>query len=143
MPTKMPSGPMKRSQPSAHGRLDGDLDRRIADDFGLVVLALRLEQLETGHRDDARRVTGLVDQRLGGERDLHLGAGGEQGHLGVALGGGDLVGAAGAGVVLDELGAQRRQVLAGQRQQARRVAAFQRQLPALEPSRWRRPGGRP
>ena len=76
-------------------------------------------------------MAGGLDLRLGGERDLDFGAAGEDRHFGVAVGRRQFVGAAAAEVVLLEGGPHRRQVLPGQRQQARAGCPFERQLPAF------------
>ncbi len=76
-------------------------------------------------------MAGLLDQRFRGHGDLDFGAGREDRDFGVSVAGGDLVSATGAEVALDEFGALRWQALAGERKHARRMAAFQRQLPAF------------
>src|SRR4029079_15068310 len=115
----------------ANGRFDGDLDRRLADDAGLVVLALRLEQLEAWHRDDARGVPGLVDDALGGDRDLDFRARSKNGNVGVAVGAGQLVGAAAARVLLEKFATERGEVLPGEGEHARTMPRVERELPAL------------
>src|SRR5215210_7949647 len=58
----------------AHRRLDRDLDRRIANDPAADWFRLGKQQVERGHRDDARRHAAPGQDLLGSERDLDLGA---------------------------------------------------------------------
>src|SRR6516162_10094395 len=63
--------------------------------------------------------------------DRHLGAGGEQRNLVGSLRGDDFVGAGGAAVRLVMGKPQLRQVLPGERENARCVRMFERELPAF------------
>src|SRR5262245_65176878 len=65
-------------------------------------------------------------------RDRHLGAGGEQRNLGGPVRGDDFVGAGGAAVRLVMGKPQLRQVLPGERENARRLRIFERELPAFD-----------
>src|ERR1700704_2515939 len=62
----------------AHGGLDRDLDRGIADDRLLALGRLRQPEFQRGPRDHARRNAALGELLLGGDRDLDLGTRGEQ-----------------------------------------------------------------
>ncbi len=115
----------------AYRGLDRHLDGRVADDRLLLVLRLRQQQFQRGHRNHPRRDAALGKLFLRGDRDLDLGAGGEQRHSGLALRGHQFIGAVTAGIVGGRMGAQLRKVLAGQRQHRRAVGPVQRQFPAL------------
>src|SRR3954453_7602910 len=115
----------------AHCGLDRDLDRRIADNGVPPVRRLRQQQFERGHRDPPRRDAAFRQLLLGGHRDLDLGARGEQRHLGLALRRDQLIGAMRARIIARRIGAQLRQVLAGQRQHRRAIHTIERQFPAL------------
>src|ERR1700752_3227566 len=56
----------------AHGGLDGDLDRGIADDGLLLGLRQLQEKLQGGHRNHPRRDAALGKLLLSGDRDLDL-----------------------------------------------------------------------
>ena len=68
----------------AHGGLDRDLHRGVADDGLAPLVRLRQEELQRRHRDDARGDAALGQLLLRGDRDLDLRAGGEDRHLGLA-----------------------------------------------------------
>src|SRR4030095_5175731 len=92
----------------------GYLDRGVAGDGLLPVRRLRQQELQRGHRDHPRRDAAFRQLLLGGHRDLDLGARGEQRHLGVALRRDQLIGAMRARIIVRSIGAQLRQILAGQ-----------------------------
>ena len=132
MPTKAPSEPTKRSQPRRTRGLDRNLHRRLAEHLLAISLVLLLEQLEARHGDDARRRTVLLQDVACVERDLDLGAAGEDRDLRLtALCGCELICALCRQVLGDVFGAHRAQVLAGQHQRRGRLGRMDRGLPAL------------
>src|SRR6516165_2087608 len=79
-----------------------------------------------------RSAAARAQQLMRLHRDGHLGAGGEQRNLGGPLRGDDFVGAGGAAVGLVMGKPQLRQVLPGERENARRLRMFERELPAFD-----------
>src|SRR6516165_3655138 len=116
----------------AHGGLDCDLDRGLADDRALPFHRLRQKQLQRRHGYDSRRDAAFGKLLLGIDRDLHLGAGSKQRYLRLAACRGDqLIGTVAARIFGGRRGAQLRHVLAGQCQHRRAVDAIEREFPAF------------
>src|SRR3954452_25139547 len=113
----------------AHGRLDRNLDRRIADDAGADFLGLSKEKVERRHRYNAYGEALFIEKLLSRERDLDLGARGEDGRAGLAVGGRELVGARGREVGGAAIPADLRQILAGECQGARSIRTLKGELP--------------
>src|SRR5262245_27224118 len=91
----------------SHAGLYSDLDRRLADRLRAVFRALLFEELETGDRNDARRMTAVLQHLSCSKRDLNLGACGENRHRGLTLCRGQFIGSVSAQIILDKLGPHR------------------------------------
>src|SRR5688572_23916052 len=78
----------------ADGGFNADADLLLAQNGAAIGLTLFEKELHRGHGDDAGGQAVFIEELLGGDGDLDLGARGEDHGLRFAGGGGDLIGAA-------------------------------------------------